>query len=341
MYTPGHSRILSTGSYTPPNVVTSQELMRTIDSKNRFDVDYDWLERITGIKTRHACDEGVLPSDIAVHAGREALEHARCAPEKIDAIIYAGMTRDKVEPSTAHIVQHKLQAKNAVVMDITNACLGFMSAIHVMDSLIATGQVRRGLIVTGEQGFHHTKINIKQLLKTHDREKFNRLMAGLTLGDAGGAMLLGPKTGPDSGIMEIGVASAGEHFELCTIETEMSPIFTDMPSLFSEAARLAYDLYLGMMNQRLKWSPKDIDQYIPHQVGMKGIRMHARAAGIDISRIPNTVSTMGNIISATIPYALSKLHEETKITYGQKVYFSGLGSGISVAQAGIIWDLAA
>lgn len=341
MYTVGHSRILSVGAYIPNNVVTSRELMETIDSKNRFNLDPDWLERTTGIKTRHVSDPGMLPSDIATYAAREALNYVECTAEQIDALIYAGLSRDRVEPATAHNVQRKLGAKNAVVMDISNACLGFMSALHVMDSLIATGQVRRGLIVTGEQGVHYAKLNIEHLLKTNDKQMFHRLAAGLTLGDAGGAMLLGPKISPDSGIMQIGVASAGEHAELCTIKHELSPIYTDMPPLFVETAKLLQVVYTGMMQERLKWFPSEIDLYIPHQVGTKGNKVHSRVCGIDLARIPNTVTTTGNIISATIPYVLAKLHEKQELKHSKKLFLSGTGSGISVAQAGLIWDAAA
>jgi 3-oxoacyl-[acyl-carrier-protein] synthase-3 len=341
MYTVGHSRIVSTGAYTPPNVVTSHELMNSIDCKSRFDVDPEWLERTTGIRTRRFCDADMLPSDMAVRAANEAMERAKCRADDIDAIIYAGMRRDRVEPSTAHDVQRKLGARRSIAMDISNACLGFMSALHVMDSLIATGQVRRGLIVTGEQGFHHATRNLEQLRKSNGRQAFHRLAVGLTLGDAGGAMLLGPKLVPDSGILQIGLSSAGEHSALCTIQDDNSPIYTDMPPLFEETAKLAFQLYVGMMKDRLNWSPTDISRYVPHQVGIKGIKLHARAAGVDITRIPEIVSSMGNIISATIPYALAQLEEKRCLKPLEKVYLSGTGSGISVAQAGVIWDVAA
>ena len=341
MYTVGHSRIISVGAYTPRNVLTSREVMEAIDSKNRFDIDPTWLERTTGIVSRHVSDPGVRPSDMAVSAAKQAMELSGCAAGEIDAIVYSGTLRDNVEPSTAHKVQHKIGATNAIAFDITNACLGFMSAIHVVDSLIATGQARRGLIVTGEQGFHYARLNMDRLLKTHDRDLFNRLAAGLTLGDAGAAMILGPKLAPDSGIMQIGAASAGEHAELCSIENELSPIYTDMPPLFVETAKLLDQVYQRMTRERLKWHPEEIDIYIPHQVGIKGNKVHARTCGIDLAIIPDTVSSMGNIVSATIPYALARLHDLHRLKEGQKVFLSGTGSGISVAQAGVVWDAAA
>src|SRR3990172_1642107 len=106
MYTVGHSRILSVGTYTPNNTVTSREIMDEIDSRNRFELHPEWLERTTGIRTRYVCDSEVAPSDMGTAAAREALDHAQKTPAEIDAIIYAGMTRDRIEPSTAHHIQH-------------------------------------------------------------------------------------------------------------------------------------------------------------------------------------------------------------------------------------------
>ena len=137
--------------------------------------------------------EGVLPSDMAVTAACEAMERGGIRPEEIDAIIYAGLTRDYLEPATAHLVQTKLGATNATVFDVTNACHGFMNGIHLMDALIATGQVRRGLVVTGEQGSLFTRKAIAELMTTTDRARLTTLAAGFTLGDAGAAMIMGPK----------------------------------------------------------------------------------------------------------------------------------------------------
>lgn len=340
MYTQGHSRILNVGAYLPEQRVSSTEVMEAFGAESRLGLDAMWLERVTGIAARRVAPAEMEPSDMAVYAARQALDGARCAATEIDAIIYAGMTRDNVEPSTAHNVQRKLGAKSAIALDVTNACLGFMSAVHLMDSLIATGQVRRGLIVTGEKGYRYACHGIEQLIKTPDRELLNHLTAGLTLGDAGGAMLLGPKLGPDSGIMEIGVTSDGTYSELCVIRDDASPLRTDMNPLFSETVRMGYQLYVAMMGQRLKWRSKEIDYYVPHQVSTKAIRAHARAAGIASERIPNVVTEMGNLISATIPVALTQLASQGKLQKGLKVYLSGTGSGISIAQAGVIWDAA-
>jgi 3-oxoacyl-[acyl-carrier-protein] synthase III len=193
-YTQGHSRVAGTGIYLPEQRVTTRDLMREIDSRARFGVSEDWLERVTGIREKRASSPGVLPSDMAVAAAKEALERANITPHQIDVIIYSGLTRDHLEPATAHIVQAKLGATNATVFDVSNACHGFMNGVHIIDALIATGQVLYGLVVTGEQGSVFANKTVNILKDASDRAKLASLAAGLTLGDAGAAMVLRPGT---------------------------------------------------------------------------------------------------------------------------------------------------
>ncbi len=166
MFTHGHSRIVGVGVYTPEKRVASSEILEYLDSENRFRIATDWLEKVMGVRERRVSPDNWFPSDLAVSAAKDALEDAQLLPREIDTVIYAGVVRDYIEPATGHVVQEKLGADKAIAFDVSNACLGFMSAMHLMDALIATGQARRGLIVTGEQGFINTINAYKVLLKS-------------------------------------------------------------------------------------------------------------------------------------------------------------------------------
>ena len=238
MYTNGHSRIVSTGIYLPEQCIRSREVMELAQSQRRFGLHPDWLEKVTGVRERRACAEGILPSDMAVAAARQAMDNAGLAAGKLDAIVYAGVVRDHMlEPGTAHVVQHKLDADNAVVFDVNNACLGFMSAIHLMDALIATGQVRYGLIVTGEQGYQYALKACHRLQQINDRQEFSRLAAGLTLGDAGAAVIMGPKIDAETGFMGFIAHSEGKYSELCFCGDALreTPLYTDMAGIIAKA----------------------------------------------------------------------------------------------------------
>ena len=342
MYTAGHSRLISTGVYLPEQRVTSREIMQMFRSDERFGIPTDWLERTTGIRERRIASENTKSSDMAAAAAREAMERGGVGPSEIDAIIYCGVLRDHTEPATAHIVQHKLGASNAIAFDITNACLGFMNGLHVMDSLIATGQARRGLVVTGERGYHYIKKAIRILLEMTERTQFPDLAASLTLGDAGAAAIIGPKINPETGFLGFMVHSQGQHHELCVCgqNGEDTHLVTKITEIVKETEKMVGPMYQQLMGQHLKWRPEDLDKYIPHQVGLRSIKKHAEVANIDMDIIPITVDWLGNIISATIPVNLCILAEKGQIHQGNKIYLSGTGSGISIAQAGLIWDAA-
>ena len=342
MYTQGHSRLISTGAYIPAQRVTSREIMEQIDSVNRFDIRYDWLERTTGIYERRVAPDDIKPSDMAAKAALEAMERGGVKPTEIDAIIYSGVIRDYLEPATAHIVQHKLGASNAIAFDVSNACLGFMSAMHLMDSLIATGQARRGLVVTGEKGYDYSQKACGLLSKTQDRQIFHNLIAGLTIGDAGAAVIMGPKLAPDTGFMGFIAQSDGQFNNLCFAggNKDGGPLVTNILEIVRETTKLVGPMYHELMEKHLKWRPAELNRYIPHQVGLKSVKKHAEVANVSLNIVPITINFLGNIVSATIPVNLHLLSAKNQLALGEKIYLSGTGSGICLAQAGLVWDAA-
>jgi 3-oxoacyl-[acyl-carrier-protein] synthase-3 len=318
--------------------------MERIDSLNRFDLPYDWLEKVSGIKERRISPDGISPSDMAVVAAKEALDRASLNPSELDVIIYAGVIRDYyVEPATAHAVQAKLGASKAVVFDVSNACHGFMNGIHLMDALIATGQARRGLVVSGEQN----KILIGQSLEALGRckkEDFKQLASGLTLGDAGAAAVMGPKLGPDSGFLGFMLQSQGQHADLCTCggpNAQMqSLLLTDMVAITAASTNLSTAMFKEFMGQRLKWGVEELSRCFIHQIGKKSFKLHSEILGIPTGIMPDTVTTMGNITTATIPLNIHNALITNEIAAGDKVLLSGVGSGVSLSQAGMVWDAA-
>ncbi len=341
MYTVGHTRIVSMGDYTPPDCIRSDELLHYVNSKERFGISENWLQRVTGIKERRHAPANMKPSDMAVTAAREALERGRLLIKDIDAVCYAGMMRDhSIEPSTAHVVQAKLGIEDAYAFDVSNACLSFVSGIHLMDSLIATGQVRRGLIVAGEKPSVLSNRALEAMLDIHDKKEFHNILVGLTLGDAGTAMILGPKERDEPGFMGFNLKSKGQHAYLCYCGTEddVGLLYTDMPKLVKAGTGLNETVYKELFDEKLGWAIKDVDHYIPHQTGKITFKLHSEATGISPSKMCETVITRGNLVAATIPVNLYNLQKNNRVNAGQKVGIVGAGSGVCAGHAGLIWD---
>lgn len=342
MYTPGHSRIVGLGIFLPEERLTSEQLLDSVQSKDRFGIPNDWLARTMGVRERRVASPDMLPSDMAAIAAKEALGRAELRAGDIDAVIYAGVVRDYLlEPSTAHVVQDKLAAHNAVAFDVSNACHGFMNAIHIMDGLIATGQVRRGMIVTGEQGSRYTLKALAALKKTEDREMFTKLAGGLTLGDAGAAMIMGPKIEPETGFIGFMLQSQGKYSNLCTCGKRGGELLleTDMAEIIQHGIAMLGDMYDHFM-AKLGWKPEEIAKFVHHQVGRKVFKHHARYARVSPDIMPDTVSALGNLITANIPLNLYQLQQYQSVGAGDKVFISGAGSGLAVSQAGLVWEAA-
>ena len=83
------TRILGTGSYLPPTVLTNYDL-----EKKGLDTTHDWIVKRTGVSERRIADDGVTTSDLGYEAGLKALEMAGMSAREIDLIIVATITPD-------------------------------------------------------------------------------------------------------------------------------------------------------------------------------------------------------------------------------------------------------
>ena len=145
-----HSRIRSVGYHVPEHRVASELIEQTFELKH-FGLPPRSIERITGIRARRVSAADTLPSDLAHLAVLDALVKANLSTKVFDVIVYAAVSRDYLDPSTAQIIQAQLGAKNAFALDVSNACLSIFDGIFLVDALIAGGSVRTGLVCGGER----------------------------------------------------------------------------------------------------------------------------------------------------------------------------------------------
>ena len=117
-------RILGTGSYLPPKVVTNEDIAQSLETSD------EWIYSHTGIHSRHVAEEGESTSTMAAKAARAAMEAAGVKPEEIGLIVLATSTPDyNPFPSTACVVQGMLGCVNAGAFDLQAACAGFVYAL--------------------------------------------------------------------------------------------------------------------------------------------------------------------------------------------------------------------
>ena len=126
--------ITGVGSFLPGKVLTNDDFIKMLDTTD------EWITKRTGIKERRVVENGATASDLAIEASLRALDDVNVLPSEVDLIIAATITPDCLVPSTACFIQEKIGAKNAGAFDLLAACSGFVYALSIARSFVASGQ---------------------------------------------------------------------------------------------------------------------------------------------------------------------------------------------------------
>jgi 3-oxoacyl-[acyl-carrier-protein] synthase-3 len=336
------SQIKSLGVYLPERIIDNEEIAALIDAPTTLKNNLPKLiERLTGIKTRHYAKENTSPSELAVKAGWQALETANLSIYDIDTLIFAATDTDVIEPATANVVQAKMGISKINAFDVKNACNSVLQALNVANSLIATGAAHRILIVSGEVGSYavNRKIGSKEELRTK--------LGGLTLGDAGAAIIVEPSDG-NLGFLEFNLMSMGEYWHLCHVPEHIDwrsrpekmsdyQFYLDLPELGKLIGKNTipyfkeYNRYRQQEHQEIPFHDH-LDLIIGHQISKRFIEEVRQALKIPPHKSMVTVEYLGNTASTAIPLALYKAIEQGLVQCGtgQEVMFFGAASGYSI-----------
>src|SRR5690606_19369066 len=138
----------------PEEVLTSTEIeQRLRPMYERLRLPEGRLELMTGIRERRIWPEGTRASDASAAAGIKVLKRSRLPADRIQLFIHAAVSRDMLEPATASFAHRKIGLPaSAQILDVSNACLGFLNSLTLAAGLIESGQIRCALVVAGEVG---------------------------------------------------------------------------------------------------------------------------------------------------------------------------------------------
>src|SRR3954468_23149739 len=114
------ARIVSTGRWSPPRVVTNHDLESMVETND------EWIRTRTGITERRIADRDTGAADMGAAAARIAMERAGIGPEDVDILLVSTATPDRLLPSTACDVQALLRARHDAALHFDSACSGFL-----------------------------------------------------------------------------------------------------------------------------------------------------------------------------------------------------------------------
>ncbi len=345
--------LASVGYELPPNAVSSQELEdRLAPVYERLKLPHGRLELMSGIKERRFWGNGMTPSSAAAMAGKKALDISGVPKEEIKVLFHASVCRDFLEPATANVVHNALGLPaDATVFDISNACLGVLNGMITLANMIELGQVRAGLIVSGEMGEALVDKTIETLNADESltRKTIKPAFASLTIGSAAVAVVMAHSDLMDGLAKEkhrlIGgvVQNATEHSALCKSDGDMGfsagaqPLMdTDAELLLNAGCDLAEKTWASFKKE-IGWNEDGVNRVFTHQVGIAHRRKLYEAIGVDIEKDFSTVEFLGNTGSAALPVTLGIGIEKGLLKSGDNVALLGIGSGLNSIMLGIEW----
>ena len=321
----------------PPKVWSSEDIEDKLTSLyDRLHLSHGRLELMTGIKNRRFWDKPILPSEASALAGAKVLSKSQINKNDIDLLIHAAVCRDRLEPASASYVhQHLNLSQNTQTFDVSNACLGFLNAMSLSASLIQNKQIRKAMIVAGENGRPLIENTLNILLNPQvDRSSIKPYFANLTIGAGAGAFILShaslvrrncPK------LLHAIVETDTNHSELCKGDTtpeEGLAMETNSEQLLIAGINVAKRAW-NKFKSETRWSESTPDNIICHQVGRTHQRKLYDALNLDLNKDYSTFSSLGNIGSVSLPLTLAMAQNKKVIKSGSHTALLGIGSGIS------------
>jgi 3-oxoacyl-[acyl-carrier-protein] synthase III len=328
---PRSTVILGTGAYAPERVLTNDDLAKMVDTSD------EWIRARSGIRERRIAKADEATSDMAVRAGRQALEDANVDASEIDLLVVATLTPDYPMPSTACIVQHKLGIPSAAAcFDLNAACSGFIYGLDTACAMIGSGRYNKALLIGAEK--------LSSVVDWKDRGSC------VLFGDGAGAAVIGASSKANIGLIGTRLGALGEDTELLYIpgggsrtpasakSVSRGDHFIKMKGkeVFKLAVRVMEEAARDILEQH-SLAANQIGLVIPHQANLRIIDAIAQYLELPVDRFFVNVDRYGNTSAASIPIALHEARRAGRIRPDDLTLLVAFGAGLTYGSALIRW----
>jgi 3-oxoacyl-[acyl-carrier-protein] synthase-3 len=316
-----YSKIIGTGSYLPAKVLTNKDLEKMVETSDA------WIRERTGIIERHIAADDEFTVDLAEQAARRALEAAGKKSSDIDLVIVATTTPDRVFPSTACLLQQRLDIHGCAAFDVQAVCTGFVYALGIADRFIRTDTAKCALVVGAE--------TLSRIVDWTDRGTC------VLFGDGAGAVVL--EASDEPGILSSHLHADGSYESLLTVpygvSTGASQLLAGHGGITmkgNEVFKMAVNTLGRIVDETLhhnQMKKSDVDWLVPHQANMRIINATAKKLAINTDHVVVTVDTHGNTSAASIPLALDVAVRDGRIKRGEVLLLEAFGGGFTWGSA--------
>lgn len=314
------SKIIGIGSFAPEEKLTNEDLEKIVNTSD------EWIQKRTGIKERRRVSKDMATSDLAVEAAKSAINMANINVNEIDTVILGTAFPDYMFPSTACLVQKKLDIKNAFAYDLNAGCTGFIYGLMQADSFIKSGKIKTALVIGAEV--------ITKFLNWQDRTSC------VLFGDGAGAVILQANNKP--GIIDIRLKSDGSFADLLympaggsklpasfdTVTNNLHTVHLKGKEVFKIAVNSLYDLASELLEKN-NIKSSEIDFFIPHQANKRIINAVVEKLGLNNNKVFINIHKYGNTSAASIPIAIDEAYKNNILKQGHKILITAFGAGFT------------
>jgi 3-oxoacyl-[acyl-carrier-protein] synthase III len=344
-------KILTTAFSMPKRIVSNDEVIDIIRKRSadgyggNLEHDLKMIRRFlvgSGLEERRWCADGEQPRDHIVAAIEAALDESQIAKDEIDLVIYVGIGKGFAEPGNSHIIAGSLGMHNAQCFDITDACMSWMRALHIVDTFFKAGIYKNALVINGE--FLVTGNNYvypdNYSLKYKDEIEYS--LPSYTFGEAATATVLLPD---NQGNFEFHFSARTDLYDLCTIPMDCYWRYCDVTNRIGKRSRAltSFGSELHQSSQPevrtiLKTLSKidDIDLIFVHASSKKEWAIAATAMGVE-SKVHHIYPWTGNLVSASVPVAMRDALDKGILDRGKTVCFWVGSAGMSFGAAKFVY----
>lgn len=317
------------GNYLPKNILTNKDLEEMVDTTD------EWITSRTGIKERYIADDDETTSDLAFNAAKKAIDRAGITADQLDMILVATVTPDMPFPSTACILEDRLEAKNAATLDIEAGCSGFVYGLSIASQFIATGMYDNILVIGAE--------TLSKIMDWEDRNTC------VLFGDGAGAAILQPTE--KGGFLAFDLGSDGSGGKSLympgggslnpasreSVKKKKHYIKMEGNQVFKFAVKRMSQASLDVIDES-GFKPEDVDLFIPHQANTRIINASAKRLDLSKEEVYVNLPYYGNTSSASVPIAMAEAREKGLIENGDKIVLVAFGAGLTWGSTIIEWN---
>jgi 3-oxoacyl-[acyl-carrier-protein] synthase-3 len=322
------SKIISIEVYLPQFVLSNVQLENDFGKWKS-----EKIESKLGIKERHISADNETAGDMGFYAASKVLEYYD--KEKIDMLILCTQSPDYFLPTTACVLQNRLELKTDLcAYDFNLGCSGFVYGLAMAKSFIKTGIASSVLLITSEtysKHIHQNDLALKTvfgdgaaatIVESSDEENIFEFILGTD--GSGKENLIVPNGGFRNAYDPLVDEKKTDSDDTYTDNN----LFMNGPEIFN-FTNIAVPKAIEQCLIKNKMSLDEVDYFIFHQANKYMIEYLRKKIGIPKEKFYVNMLLTGNTVSATIPIAYSDALNNGKIAKGNKVLLCGFGVGYS------------